>query len=70
MRNEVTIAAPFRVVAAEAGGVAGAAPETTHAVVHAATFPLPRERGDYGDGAVQRMSDTDVFVALVEFHPA
>ena len=30
-RNEVTIAAPFRVVAAEAGGVAAPAPETTHA---------------------------------------
>jgi hypothetical protein len=31
MRNEVTIAAPFRVVAAETGGVAAPAPETTHA---------------------------------------
>ena len=46
------------------------APETTHAVVHAATFPLPADRGDYGDGAVQQMSAGDVFVALVEFHPA
>jgi hypothetical protein len=44
--------------------------ETTHAVVHAATFPLPNERGDYGDGAVQRMRAHDVFVALVEFHPS
>lgn len=44
--------------------------ETTHTVVHAATFPLPSERGDYGDGAVQRMGPTDVFIALVEFHPA
>ena len=31
MRNEVTIAARFRVVAAETGGVAAPAPETTHA---------------------------------------
>jgi hypothetical protein len=45
-------------------------PETTHAVVHAATFALPSDRGDYGDGAVQLMSATDVFVALVEFEPS
>ena len=31
VRNQVTIAAPFRVVAAEAGRVAAPAPETTHA---------------------------------------
>jgi hypothetical protein len=43
------------------------APETSHAVLHAATFPLPAERGDYGDGAVQLMGPGDVFVALVEF---
>lgn len=46
------------------------APETTHAVLHAATFPLPAARGDYGDGAVQLMRPQDVFVALVEFHPS
>lgn len=45
-------------------------PETTHAVVHAATFALPRARGDYGDGAVQLMAPADVFAALVEFHPS
>jgi len=44
--------------------------ETTHAIVHAATFALPSERGDYGDGAVQAMTAADVFVALVEFQPA
>jgi hypothetical protein len=44
--------------------------ETTHAVLHAGTFPLPSERGDYGDGAVQLMGPGDVFVALVEFAPA
>jgi len=41
--------------------------ETTHAVVHAATFPMPARRGDWGDGAVQLMGAGDVFVALVEF---
>jgi hypothetical protein len=41
--------------------------ETTHAIVHAATFSLPARRGDWGDGAVQLMGAEDVFVALVEF---
>ena len=45
-------------------------PESTYAVLHAATFPLPAERADYGDGAVQAMGPTDVFVALVEFEPS
>jgi hypothetical protein len=45
------------------------APETAHVVLHAATFPLPAERADYGDGAVQLMGADDVFVALVEFSP-
>jgi len=44
--------------------------EAAHAVLHAATFPLPADRGDFGDGAVDRMGPADVFVALVEFDPA
>ena len=44
--------------------------ETTHAVLHAATFALPADRADYGDGAVQLMGPGDVFVALVEFAPS
>jgi len=43
--------------------------ESTHVVVHAATFPIPARRGDWGDGAVQLMAAADVFVALVEFGP-
>jgi hypothetical protein len=43
---------------------------STHAVLHAATFPLPAERGDYGGGAVEAMGDDDVFVALFEHDPA
>ncbi len=42
---------------------------TTHAVLHAASFPLPADRGDFGSGAVERMRRGDVFVALVEYHP-
>lgn len=43
---------------------------TTHPIVHVATFPLPADRGDFGGGAVQRMTADDVFVALLEFHPS
>lgn len=35
--------------------------------VHAATFPLPSVRGDYGSGAVEVMGPDDVFVCLLEF---
>lgn len=42
---------------------------TTHPVVHAASFPLPPDRGDYGSGAVDAMTASDLFVSLVEFHP-
>lgn len=40
---------------------------TSNPVLHVASFPLPRVRGDYGGGAVETMRPTDVFVALVEF---
>jgi hypothetical protein len=43
--------------------------EATHPVLHAATFPLPAIRGDYGSGAVEQMAATDVLVALLEFDP-
>ena len=42
---------------------------TTHSVLHAATFPLPEVRGDYGGGAVEQMSRSDAMVILFEFHP-
>jgi len=42
---------------------------TTHPVLHAGSFPLPPDRGDYGSGAVDVMSERDVLVTLVEFHP-
>lgn len=42
---------------------------TTHPVLHAASFPLPPDRGDYGSGAVDVMSERDILVSLVEFHP-
>lgn len=39
------------------------------AVLHAGTFPLPADRGDFGSGAVELMADGDTFVALLEFGP-
>lgn len=42
---------------------------TANPVLHVASFPLPRIRGDYGGGAVEAMRPTDIFVALVEFDP-
>jgi hypothetical protein len=44
--------------------------EETHPVLHAASFPLPTERGDYGNGAVDVMKARDVFIALLEDHPS
>jgi hypothetical protein len=44
--------------------------ETTHAILHAASFPLPSRRGDFGSGAVDRMRADDAFVALVEYDAA
>jgi hypothetical protein len=40
--------------------------ERTYPIIHAATFPLPRTRGDYGSGAVELMRPTDVLVVLLE----
>ena len=34
--------------------------------LHLATFPLPAERADYGNGAVQLMGPDDIFIALLE----
>ncbi|MGV3759170.1 MAG: hypothetical protein ACO1PW_06445 [Actinomycetota bacterium] len=39
------------------------------AVLHAASFPLPAERGDYGSGAVEVMGGSDVLVCLLEHEP-
>lgn len=49
--------------AAEAGA-------TANPVLHAATFALPAERGDFGSGAVERMGRGDVLVVLFEYDRA
>src|SRR4051794_24019180 len=43
--------------------------ERTFPVLHAANFPLPQDRGDYGSGAVERMSSRHVLVVLFEHEP-
>ncbi len=43
--------------------------ETTYPVVHAATVPLPADRGDYGGGLVEQLGPEDVFVSFLEFGP-
>lgn len=43
--------------------------ERTFAIIHAGTFALPGNRGDYGSGAVDVMGPDDVFVSLLEQDP-
>ena len=38
-----------------------------HLLVHAATVPLPRERGDFGSGVITTLGPDDVFVSLFEY---
>ena len=38
-------------------------------VLHAASFALPAERGDYGSGAVEVMGGSDVLICLLEHEP-
>jgi hypothetical protein len=40
---------------------------TSAPVLHAGTFPLPVDRGDFGSGAVETMQEGDTFVALLEY---
>ncbi len=44
--------------------------ETSQPILHAATFPLPARRGDFGSGVTPRMGRDDVFVAMLEFSAA
>ena len=38
-------------------------------LLHAATVPLPAERGDFGSGVVETLGPDDVFVSLFEYDP-
>ncbi|GIU86675.1 MAG: hypothetical protein KatS3mg009_1190 [Acidimicrobiia bacterium] len=43
--------------------------ERTYAVVHLATFPMPEQRGDFGQGVTELMRSSDAFVTLFEYGP-
>ncbi|CAN5407357.1 hypothetical protein BH10ACT1_BH10ACT1_18550 [soil metagenome] len=43
--------------------------EVPNPVVHLANFALPEQRGDFGSGAVDVMTEADVLVVLVEYGP-
>jgi hypothetical protein len=36
-------------------------------LLHAATVPLPEERGDFGSGVVERLGPDDAFIAVFEY---
>lgn len=55
---------------ASGGGALGWAGEVPRPVLHAANFPLPSGRGDYGTGALEHMGPAGAFVALLQFGPA
>ena len=48
---------------------AEASPAAFGSVLHAGSFALPPDRGDYGSGAVELMGGSDVLVCLLEHEP-
>ncbi len=42
--------------------------EQTNAVLHAANFALPAERGDFGSGGVEIMRAGDILIVLFEYN--
>ncbi|MBX3285631.1 MAG: hypothetical protein R2746_07095 [Acidimicrobiales bacterium] len=50
-------------------GPVGNPGEVPNPVVHLANFPLPEQRGDFGSGAVDLMTEDDVLVVLFEYGP-
>ena len=48
-------------------GADSAADESPRVVLHAANFPLPADRGDYGSEAAEAMGRGGIFLALIEF---
>lgn len=50
-------------------GVPAAPKETTNAVLHASTIPVPPGVGDFASGAVDKLGPDDVFVVLFEYDP-
>ncbi len=65
---------PATAAASAAGGAESDSRATTPepppaALLHAASFALPAERGDYGSGAVEVMGGSDILICLLEHEP-
>jgi hypothetical protein len=60
------------VAAADANilGEPAAPQETTNAVLHASTIPVPPGVGDFASGAVDKLGPDDVFIVLFEYDPS
>ncbi|CAN5792603.1 hypothetical protein BH24ACT3_BH24ACT3_09770 [soil metagenome] len=54
---------------ARSDGRAGWSGEREHPIAHLANFALPEDRGEFGSGAVDLMSDGHVFISLFEYGP-
>lgn len=50
-------------------GPTGHPAEAAFPVAHLGNFPLPNDRGDFGSGAVDLMTDQDVLLVLAEYGP-
>ena len=68
-RQEPATAPGGTTSAASRAGAIGSPDEIPEPVVHLANFALPEDRGDFGSGAVDRMSSGHVFVTLFEYGP-
>lgn len=53
----------------DGGAASPAEADAEHPVTHLANFPLPNGRGDFGSGAVESMTSTDVLVCIIEYGP-
>lgn len=56
-------------IRADQAGPVGNPGETAWPVAHLGNFPLPEDRGDFGSGAVDVMTEQDVLVVLAEYGP-
>jgi uncharacterized surface protein with fasciclin (FAS1) repeats len=56
--------------AASADGPPAPPGATTHAVVHAATIPMPPDIGDFGSSGVDHLGPNDAFVVVFDHGPA
>jgi len=68
-RIGVGIPPGWDVVVARATRASDDSQATSNPLLHAANFPLPARRGDFGSGAVELMGPDNLFLSLFEFSP-